>query len=287
MKPLLALLLTSLCALHVSAACAFEGIRLTLLGGQTADKDANASTAMIEAGDELVLVGCGAGVGERLGRRGFAASDITAIFLTDLEPRHVAGCRELWESARQSGAPLTLGVWGPSGTRNLVQGLDTEFGMQADAQTAAFDITDNVIYHPQGITVTAFVAEPSGKTPVFGYRIDAYRRSVAVAGGTGFSENVARYAHHAHVLLQELSAKNRSTDETEASKATPEEAGKLFRAARPYLAVYTNVITDDASIEDVMLRTRRSYRGPVEVARDMMVIEVQNEVQVRSAPSRD
>jgi hypothetical protein len=34
-----------------------------------------------------------------------------------------------------------------------------------------------------------------------------------------------------------------------------------------------------------MRRTHRSYRGAVAIGRDLMVIEVQNEVQVRSSPS--
>ncbi len=36
---------------------------------------------------------------------------------------------------------------------------------------------------------------------------------------------------------------------------------------------------------EVLERTLDRYRGPVQMGRDLMVIEVQNEVQVRSAPS--
>ena len=69
------------------------------------------------------------------------------------------------------------------------------------------------------------------------------------------------------------------------ARSSPEVAAKVLRAARPYLAVYSHIMLFDSSEEDLLRRTRHAYRGAVEIGRDLMVIEVQNEVQVRAFPS--
>jgi ribonuclease Z len=66
---------------------------------------------------------------------------------------------------------------------------------------------------------------------------------------------------------------------------TPEEAGRVFRQTRPYLAIYSHIVLFDVSEDELMRRTRAQYPGALQVGRDLMVIEIQNEVQVRAAPS--
>lgn len=270
---------------------AFDGIRLTLLGtGSTHHSGAPSGPAtLIEAGAEVLLIDCGPGTVERLAQIGVALSELTAIFLTSLDASHISGCRELWNARHQAGRPLPP-VWGPEGTQTLLRDVDREHGA-LEQPTEAYDVADNVIYQPEGVTVTAFVTDYPPLPQAFGYRIDANRRAVAVSGDTRYSENLIRYARGAHVLVHEVAAA--SADSLTGADVrrivemhtSPEEAGKVFRAARPYLAVYSPIVLFDMSEEDLMLRTRRSYRGAVQMGRDLMVIEVQNEVQVRWAPS--
>lgn len=267
------------CAALSAPVFAFDGIRITFLA-PAASATTQVSTTLVEAGDEIVLFGCGPGAAERLRQRGLSIGDVTAIFLTDLQPHHLTGCRELWQAGKAAGASLAIPVWGPPGTQSFFGRLDDELALVADARSVAVDIVDNIVYQPEGMTVTAIPADDGGRER-FGYRIDAYRHSVAIAGSAGFSESVARGARNAQVLLQELAP----ADAPAASNKSPEEAGKLFRAARPYLAVYMNVIADEQAAEDVARKTRRTYNGTVQFARNMMVIEIQNEVQIRSGPS--
>jgi ribonuclease Z len=59
----------------------------------------------------------------------------------------------------------------------------------------------------------------------------------------------------------------------------------VFHAARPYLAVYSRQLLFGVTERELMQRTRRTYRGALEIGYDLMIIEVQNEVQIRSSPS--
>jgi ribonuclease Z len=244
---------------------------------------------LIEAGGEVLLIDCGPGTVQRLDQAGVALSELTAVFLTSLDPAHISGCRELWSARHRAGRPLPP-VWGPEGTQALLRDVDREYGATGQP-SEAYDVADNVTYQPEGVTVTAFVTDYPLASQAFGYRVDANRRSVTVSGSTRYSENLIRYARGAHVLVHEVAAASAQSlaggdvRRIVEMHTSPEEAGKVFRAARPYLAVYSHIMLFDMSEEDLMRRTRRSYRGAVEIGRDLMVIEVQNEVQVRSSPS--
>src|SRR5215475_4157902 len=63
---------------------------------------------------------------------------------------------------------------------------------------------------------------------------------------------------------------------------TPEQARVVFAKTRPRLAVYSHIVQPDASEQDLLPPTRRTYSGAVEVGEDLMVILV-GEVVCRDA----
>jgi len=288
MRLLVAVVFFTLSALEHGPAAAFDGIRVTLLGTGTADSPAPPSGpgTLIEAGDEILLFDCGRGTLERIQRAGLAAFDVTAVFLTSLDREHVEGCAEIWSAARAGSAFQGFSVWGPAGTADMFRHIDQDLGGGTGVSTRAFDIADNVVYQPDTVTVTAFVSDDRLQSQHFGYRVDANQRAVVLSSDAGLPENIARFARGVQLMMQEVSGRKESTAPAGSFvRPSPEEAGRLFRASRPYLAVYSHVIANGETEEELMRRTRRSYRGLVQIGRDMMVIEVQNEVQIRSEPS--
>jgi ribonuclease Z len=280
-------------ALQAASVAAFEGIRVTLLGTGTpeAPNTGPGPSTLVEAGDEVMLFDCGPGTRRQLQQAKVALRQVTALFLSTLDARRIEGCRELWqERARNSGGGA-LPVWGPAGTAALVSRFESESGLEPRSAAIAFDIADNVVYQPENVTVTAFVTDDVGEGQSFGYRVDALRRSVTLSGSTRYSENVVRYARGAHVLVHEVAAVGAgaaaSSDAARlaAAHTSPEDAARVFRTARPYLAVYSQLLLFDVSQDELVRRTRNAYRGPLEIGRDLMVIEVQNEVQIRGEPS--
>lgn len=270
---------------------AFDGIRLTLLGtGSPHDGGEQVGPAtLIEASDEVLLVDCGPGTVQRLAQARVWLREITAVFLTSLDPQQISGCRELWRACQEASSKPPP-VWGPEGTAALFRSIAADSG-QEHAEIEAYDIADNVVYQPEGATVTAFVTDYPAARQSFGYRIDSQGRAVTLSGGTRYSENLIRYARGAHVLVHEVAAASAGPAASEETKSflamhtSPEDAGKTFKGARPYLAVYSPIMLFGVSEEELLRRTRRFYRGLVEIGRDLMIIEVQNEVQIRSAPS--
>lgn len=66
-----------------------------------------------------------------------------------------------------------------------------------------------------------------------------------------------------------------------AHHVTAEHAGDVFARTKPRLAVYSHIVLPDASEQDLIPPTRRTYAGAVEVGEDLMVILVGEKIEVR------
>jgi ribonuclease Z len=62
---------------------------------------------------------------------------------------------------------------------------------------------------------------------------------------------------------------------------TPEQAGEVFTRVKPKLAVYSHICMPTALEKDLLIPTRKTYTGPLELGEDLMAIEVADKVNVR------
>ena len=304
MRVVLLRCLALLFGFHLGVAQAFDGIRVTLLGTGALQPSIErfGPSTLVEAGDEVLLFDCGRGVTQRLAQAGMPLKQVSAVFLTHLHSDHTVGLPDLWLTGWALGRSDALTVYGPEGTVQMVRSLEQAFQpdiasridvVSEAAVIDAHDIEENVVYRTEDVTVTAFVVDHGPIKPAYGFRVDYQgRRSVVLSGDTRYSENLIQNARGTQLLIHEVAAADPQLLESSqpirnimAAHTTPEDAARVFRSARPYLAVYSHIVLFNVSEEELMRRTRSTYRGALEVGRDLMVIEIQNEVQVRSAPS--
>ena len=274
-------------------ATAFDGIRLTLLGGAESAADAPpvAPGIVVEASNEVLLFDCGPGSLARLHDARFLLGELTAVFLTSLDSAHIDGCGELLTAWLRAGAERPLPVWGPNGTIDAVRTWVGNSGADEPTGIDAHEIGENLVYDSDEVLVTAIVADYPAELSGYGYRVDRERRAVALLGGARYSENVAHAASGAQVVASDVAAVARRREPEAGAEgvlvrlASPEDAGRIWHAARAYLGLYSNLRLSGVGVEEVVARTRRYFRGPIQIARVRMVIEIQNEVQIRSVPS--
>jgi ribonuclease Z len=298
-------LCTALLAVLVAApACAFDGIRVTLLGtgGPQPSVERFGPATLVEAGEAVLLFDCGRGVTQRLAQAGMPLKDIDAVFLTHLHSDPTVGFPDLWLTGWLRGRPHPILVFGPAGTQDMMRHLEQAFradiasrpNVSPDAAAIdARDVGENVVYQTDDVTVTAIVVDHGSIAPAYGFRVDYQgRRSVVISGATRYSENLIRDARGVQLLIHEVAAADPELLRTSerlrniiGMHSTPEDAARVFRQARPYLAVYSHIELFDVSEDELVRRTRAQYSGALQVGRDLMVIEIQNEVQVRAAPS--
>jgi ribonuclease Z len=233
------------------------------------------------------------------------------LFLTHLHSDHTVGIPDLWLTGwlptlhikDLSSKPFV--VAGPQGTTSLMEHLreayaaDIAMRYTQDHLTApqfdARDIEPGIVYDTDGVKVTAFDVEHGAHAkPAFGYRVDYQNRSVVVSGDTKYSENVLKYATGVDVLIHEVAMARPASIARDPilSKAilavhtSPQEAGRLFSAAKPRLAVFTHFAiagqtgADAASPAEFEAAARETYDGPLELGEDLLTIRVGESIQI-------
>lgn len=290
--------------------------RVTLLGtgNPRPSLERFGPSALIEAGEQRILLDAGRGASERLFQIGSAETlaSVDTLLLTHLHSDHLVGLPDLWLTGWLFGRERPLAVLGPEGTRAMMQDLarafefdirnrrDVEERLPANGiAVEARDVGPGPVMDRGGVKVTAFAVDHGQVKPSYGYRIDFGRRSVAFSGDTRYCEALIEQARGVDVLIHEVvspeverrEAKVKDPARIEriiARHTTPEEAGRIFALVKPRLAVYTHIVPSTARPKDLIPPTRKAYTGPLEVGYDLMAITIGERIEVsRRATVKD
>jgi ribonuclease Z len=278
-----------------------DSLKVVLLGtavGPLVNLEQFGASTLVEAGSVRLLFDCGRGATLRLAQVGVPIGTINRLFLTHLHSDHVIQIPDLLLTGWTGGTRTSpLEVWGPAGTRDMMQHMQETFAFDihmrrdVDEKSSAegitvvsHDIEPGVVFDEQGVKVTAFLVDHGPVAPAFGYRVDYRGHSVVLSGDTRVSENLVRVAQGVDVLVHEvvdpdtIRARGRGNAEAIiAHHTTPEEAGGIFTRVKPRLAVYSHAPNTDA----VIAKTRKTYAGPLQGAEDMLTIDIGQQVTVR------
>ncbi len=294
-------------AFFVSAALA-QDIKVTLLGTGNPRPVMTrfGPSILVEAGKEKLVFDCGRGATQRLYQLNISFSEITALFLTHLHSDHTVGIPDLWLTGWVMGRATPLAVWGPEGTKAMMDHLQQAYAFDihirrdvdtklpgAGVEVIARDIEEGVVYNSGGVKVTAFLVDHGEIKPAFGYRVDYGGHSVTLSGDTRPSENLIKFAQGTDVLIHEVIdpetfGETISSDTRSQRNAiiehhtTPEQAGIIFTRVKAKLAVYSHIVPPD--VPNVIPHTRKTYAGPLEVGEDLMSIEIGNKIEVHHPP---
>jgi ribonuclease Z len=283
-----------------------DPFRVTLLGtgAPPPRSDRFGPSTLIEVGNHKFIVDAGRGAMQRIHQLRIPFGDITGMFLTHHHSDHVVGFPDLWLTG-WIGRPWgkrnqPLQVWGPQGTRQMMEHLPQAFAVDIRVRSKNYpsegvkllaqEIKEGVVLDRDGIRVTAFEVDHGGEDlPAYGYRIDYQDRSAVLSGDTTFNENLIRHAQNADVLVHEVTAATGSAAESPeqlkriaSNHTTPDQAGEIFSRVQPKLAVYNHLLLfGGATAEDLIPATRKKYSGPLMVGEDLLQIQIGESIQTR------
>lgn len=261
-------------------------------------------SVLVQAGKETLLIDAGRGAAQRLWQAGVTLASLDAVFITHLHSDHVVGLPDLWLTGWLVGPygrrATPFRVWGPAGTRGLMDGLQKAYGWDIDTRIKdqalppqgvaieATEFTEGVIYERNGVKVAAFEVDhgPLIK-PAFGFRVDYDGRAVAVSGDTRFNENLIRRAAGVDLLIHQVAAARPGlVEKSEAVRKVldhhtqPEQAGVVFSRVKPKLAAYYHFVFQGSpefpapNEQDVFDMTRKTYAGPLVLSEDLMAFVI-------------
>jgi ribonuclease Z len=251
---------------------------------------AGPSTAVV-VGDKYFVIDAGRGVMMRLAATDLAQKQVAAVFVTHFHSGHTAGLPDLFNTTwviYKRKTPLQL--YGPPGVEGLAKAIAeffkedihvrrdlTEMLPASGAKISPHEIREGVVYQDPEIKVTAFLVDHAPVTPAFGYRFDAYGKSVVISGDTTLSENLIKHARGADVLIHEayLPEELDKRDKPEVAArlkryhSTPEQAGTAAQRAGVKLLVLSHLVpgSDEKTYAE---RAAKTFSGKIVVGKDLM-----------------
>lgn len=275
--------------------------RVVLLGTGTplADPERSGPALAVVVGGRCYLVDAGPGVVRRAvaaARRdsipALQVANLRIVFLTHLHSDHTLGLPDLMLSPAVLHRGQPLAVYGPPGTRAMVDHLlaayaedmdirlhhGLEHGDSAAYRMIVHEVAAGEVYRDSLVRVTAF-AVPHGSWPhAFGYRFDAGGRSIVVSGDTRAADAIVDACHGCDVLVHEvyskqgfdrLPAATRQYHSTFHTSAI--ELGDLAARARPKLLVLTHILFFGESASEILGEVRSRFGGQVALGEDLSV----------------
>jgi ribonuclease Z len=279
---------------------AAQRTHVVLLGTGTpnADPDRSGPAVAVVVDSSVYIVDAGPGVVRRVAAaarqtklRVFTMERLRVAFLTHLHSDHTLGLPDLMFSPWVLGRTVPLAVYGPPGTKAMVNHLQAAYAEDIEMRlnggepsnktgyaAAAHEVRAGVVYRDSLVTVTAFEV-PHGKwAHAYGYRFVTPDRTIVISGDTRASDAVAKACNGCDVLVHEIitsaNLASRSPDWRAyhaAFHTSGIDLGDVATKARPKLLVLYHQIPSGVPDEDFLREVRMRYKGVVVSGRDLGV----------------
>jgi ribonuclease Z len=174
-------------------------IEITLLGtgSPLPNPDRAGPATLVRAGDATLLVDCGRGVVMRLTAAGVLPMGLSAVLLTHLHSDHITDLNDVitthWV---MNPAPAPLAVYGPPGTRAVIDALlemlgpDQQYRLDHHAdlnerpRVEVTEVAPGDTFTVAGATVVVGETDHRPVHPTVGFRVEHDGRSAVLAGDT-------------------------------------------------------------------------------------------------------
>jgi ribonuclease Z len=273
-----------------------------------------APSFLVELGNgDKFLFDMGTGSAERLAALQIPYDYLNKVFLGHLHADHMGDIPALWVGGTISNRTVPLEIWGPTGsepqygTRHAIEGLKQFYNWDIATRRGAFVASgqeiivhefdyrgeNEVVYENNGVTIRSFPAVHAFDGPV-SYRLEWNGLSFVFSSDTYPNKWFNKYAKNADVVIHECFVPVENLIErmnfpverallVGAQVHTPPEAfGKVMSIVKPRMAIAYHFINDFDTAPNIQEGIRKTYDGPLTLARDMLVWNVTKEdIRVR------
>jgi ribonuclease Z len=291
-------------------------MELVLLGtgSPLPSPDRCGNAQVVIAGDARVLVDCGWGAARRLFAALIPPPSINTVCFTHMHSDHITDVPDFLIMRWTGGARRPLTVYGPEGTRRMIDGFlaglqdDIRFRFAHHGDKLSRDgITVHVKEFPatpdpspvaeiDGLTIEAFEVDHRPVVPAVGYRMRCGGRTLVLSGDTNVCDSLTRAAAAADVFVCEAinmslmaALRQRMLDSGNEHAAsmlgdvpdyhiTTHDVAKTANTAGVKHLVLSHVlppIPNDGPIVDAFVAGMKDiYDGPITVGRDLQRITI-------------
>lgn len=205
----------------------YQLMKVVLLGtgGPRPDPNRMGPSTLVSIGDDNIIVDAGRGVATRLVQTGIPITDYGYVFITHLHFDHTGGLGDLLFAAWNKARNKTTHVYGPRGTRKMVNHLfeayerDIWYRMSETELTVeklidirdmvmVHDVEPGMIYRADEWMVSAQYVDhghglgmSSEDWPCLAYRVIEGESSVVISGDAVYSPRLIQFSKDADTLV--------------------------------------------------------------------------------------
>lgn len=282
-------------------------MRVTVLGsGTPLPRRGQASPCiLVEAGGDNILLDIGPGGPANLASLEIPLPDADKVIVTHHHVDHIGALDQLWIAGWTFGRGTPLRLWGPPGTERIAELFEEIYQWDVStrnkvlppegAHIDANDYEEGLIYDENGVTVNAFKVVHTVPHNSYGLRVEYEGRSLVFAGDTKKCQSLIDNAQNADVIIHEAfppleiymektgRPREMAVRVAEEFHTAPREAGAVFAETNPRLGVIYHLYNNEDIIIPAVDQLRETYSGRIEIAQDLMVIDIGDEIKVRPA----
>jgi ribonuclease BN (tRNA processing enzyme) len=249
----------------------------------------NGTAYLVDAGTGVVRQAAAA---SQRGIEALTPKRLDIVFLTHLHSDHTLGLADLLLTPWVLGRTAPLRVYGPEGTRAMVDNLERAYAEDIDLRIhglehetsggqegAVHEVQPGVVYQDENVKVTAFRVQHGSWREALGYRFDADGKSIVISGDTRPTESVIEACNGCDLLIHEVYASAGTPPGAGASAyfrafhTSAAELGGIAAKARPKLLVVTHSVSlGNMSPLETIRQIEQTFHGPVLMANDLDVI---------------
>jgi len=252
-------------------------ITVTVLGSGTCvpSLERSSCAVLVETKDAKILIDCGPGTIRRLLENGTKIYDISHILLSHFHPDHTG---ELIPFLFSNKYPkiyrqIPLSIIAGKGLADFYSGLKKVFGQWIDIAPNSLNMVEinknNRVKCFNDFTLEMVPVEHNAESLAFKI-VGKTGTSLVYSGDTDYCDNLIDIAGNTNLLICESAL----PDELKVKgHLTPSEAGEIATKANVKQLLLTHFYPECDNV-DIELQCRKTYSGPLFLARDLMKIEL-------------
>ncbi len=256
-------------------------MKITILGSGTCvpSLERKPCSLLVTTDGLNILIDAGPGIMGQMLKTGTAINDIDIILLSHFHLDHCAEIAPFLFSTKYPEFTRTrkLTLMGGKGLIELYDHLNKAYHGAIEMPDAYFEILElqengQIDLGQNGIRLS--YSKVDHKPESLAYRIDDMSGitnvySMVYSGDTQYSEELIRLSKNADILIRESAV----PDEHEVpGHLTPSKAGQIATNANVKKLVLTHLYPSCEKV-DILAQCRKTFAGPIEVAKDLMILE--------------
>lgn len=274
---------------------------------------------VIVAGNTNVLVDCGYGAARKMAPAGIIPAQIDIAIFTHMHSDHITDVPDFLNQRWTSGATKPLRVFGPAGTKKMIDGFqmaledDVRFRTahhpgKLHPQGSKVEVTEfptsagpEAFFSEGGLVLESFEVDHFPVVPAVGYRVKFDGRSAVLSGDTNLCDSLVQAAEGTDLLVsdalnpamfEQFIERVRSMGRTNVASILEDvpsyhistaEVAELARKAGVGALVLSHLLPNLPNNDEMEAAFKAGmsdiYSGSIRVARDLQRIEVEKQVK--------